>query len=138
MDKQKDKDYSKDLKLVENIPNRYFLFGLGLLSTALGIIGIVLPVMPTTVFILLAAYFFARSSPKFYNWIMNHKVFGGMVRDWQAGLGMSLRTKFLAVGMMGITIGFSLLAAPFLWSKILLFLLGISLSVYILTRPTKP
>jgi len=130
-------DYRHEVKVDENIPRRYLWLALGLLCTGLGFIGAFLPVMPTTVFLLLAAYFFARSSPRFYNWIMNHKVFGPFIRDWRAGLGIPLRAKILAVSMIVLTIGYSATVVPILWLKILLVLTGLSLCIYLTTRPTK-
>ncbi len=135
--KQSQIDYSHEVKVDKNIPRRYLWLGLGLLCTGLGFIGAFLPVMPTTVFLLLAAYFFARSSPKFYNWIMNHKVFGPFIRDWRAGLGIPLRAKILAVSMIVLTIGYSITVVPVLWVKILLLMIGLTLCTYLISRPTK-
>lgn len=130
-------DYSHEVNVDKNIPLRYLWLGLGLLCTGLGFIGAFLPVMPTTVFLLLAAYFFARSSPKFYNWIMNHKVFGQFIRDWRAGLGIPMRAKILAVSMIVLTIGYSITVVPVIWVKVLLIITGVTLCSYLISRPTK-
>ena len=93
--------------------------------------------MPTTVFLLIAAFFFARSSPRFYNWLLNNRAFGPLIRDWRAGLGLPLRAKVLAVSLIVVTVGSSALIVPIVWVKILLIFIGVGVSTYLLTRPTK-
>ena len=79
---------------------------LGWLSVGLGIAGAVLPILPTTPFMLLAAYCFAHSSPRLHAWIVNHPTFGPPVRNWQSHGAITRRAKLL-----GLTLG----AAP--WWK---------------------
>lgn len=74
-----------------------FVF-LGSLSLALGIIGIVVPGLPTTSFLLLSAYLYARSSDRLYYALLNHRFLGGYIKDFQKG--MSVRTKIRAISMM--------------------------------------
>ena len=71
---------------------------LGSVSLALGIIGIVVPGLPTTSFVLLSAYLYARSSERLYNKLLNHKFLGGYIKDFQKGV--SVRTKVRAISMM--------------------------------------
>lgn len=71
--------------------------GLGLVCVGLGIIGIILPGWPTTIWLLIAAWLFSKSSPRFYNRILNHQTFGPIVRDYRAGNGVSVRIKFIAI-----------------------------------------
>ena len=86
---------------------RGLLFAAGWLCIGLGILGAVLPVLPTTPFILLAAACFARSSPRFHQWLRDNRVFGPMVRDWEAHRSIPYRTKILAICIMALTIGVS-------------------------------
>ncbi len=130
-------DYSHETKVATNPALRYLWLGLGFLFTGLGFIGAFLPIMPTTVFLLIAAYFFARSSPRFYNWLMNNRLFGQLLRDWKDGKGIPLRAKFLAVGLISLTIGFSIFVVPNIIVKIILLICGICVSAYLITRPTK-
>jgi len=74
----------------------------GLLSLLLGIVGIFLPLLPTTPFVLLAAFCFARGSSRCEHWLLNHRVFGPMVRDWRAHRAVPLRAKQLASVMMAL------------------------------------
>lgn len=128
-----------DLKVSKNRLVRALWFGLGLLMTALGFIGAFLPVMPTTVFMLLAAFFFARSSPRFYRWLLTHPQFGQLIRDWRAGRGLTLRAKITAVSLIIVTTGSSaLFFVPSLLGKLALALVGVGVSAYLVTRPTKP
>ncbi len=93
--------------------------------------------MPGTVFILIAVYFFARSSPRFYNWLLNNPIFGQLIRDWRAGKGIPRRVKIMAVLVVALTIGFSITVVPLMWVKISILLCGIGICLYLLTRPTK-
>ena len=130
-------DYSHELKLTKNPLLRYVWMGLGFLFTGLGFLGYVLPGLPGTVFILMAVYFFARSSPRFYNWLLNNPVFGGLIRDWRAGLGLPLRAKILAITTICLTTGFSAYIISVWPVKILVLLCGVGVSIFLITRPTK-
>ena len=74
----------------------------GVLSLSLGIIGIFVPLLPTTPFVLLAAFCFARGSSRCERWLLGHRIFGPMVRDWRADRAVPLRAKQLASLMMAI------------------------------------
>jgi len=90
---------------------RWIWFLAGWLAVALGGIGIVVPGLPTTVFFIIAASCFARSSPRFEQWVLDLPRIGPMVRDHRAGLGMPRRAKAWAVGTMLVFAGLSALAA---------------------------
>jgi uncharacterized protein len=130
-------DYSHETKISRNPALRYLWLALGLFFTGLGFLGYILPGLPGTVFILLAVYFFARSSPRFYNWLLNNRVFGPLIRDWRAGLGIPMRAKVMAVSLIVLTIGSSALMIDKWLVRIILILCGIGVSSYLLTRPTK-
>ena len=84
-------------------PVRWLLLALALLSLATGIVGIFLPGLPTTVFILIAAWAAARSSPRLHAWLWRHKLFGPMLRDWANGGRVSRRAKVSATLVMSST-----------------------------------
>lgn len=73
---------------------------LGLTAVLLGVIGIFLPLMPTTPFMILAAACFAKSSDRLHGWLMAHRVFGPMIDDWQRYRAIPTRTKRVAIGSM--------------------------------------
>ena len=79
---------------------RPFWLILGLLSVALGLIGAVLPVLPTTPLMILAAFFFSKSSPRFEAWLLNHRIFGPVITEWRKTGAIAPRIKTIAVGTM--------------------------------------
>jgi uncharacterized membrane protein YbaN (DUF454 family) len=86
---------------------RVFFLVSGFVSLGLAILGIFLPVLPTTPFLLLSAYCFSRSSKKWHQWLLKHKHFGKIIRDYNDRRGVSLRIKIFAISFLWITILFS-------------------------------
>ncbi len=116
---------------------RWLLISIGLISTGLGIIGIFVPLLPTTPFLLLAAACFARSSERFHSWLVNHNHLGPMIRGYLDGSGIPLRAKYTAITLVWLTLPPSaLLLVPPVWAKLLLILLAISITWYLLRLPT--
>jgi len=74
-----------------------FLIILGFICLGLAVLGVILPVMPTTCFVLMAAACFAKSSPRFYNWLLASSIFGPMIYQWQATRSMPRRAKVMAI-----------------------------------------
>jgi uncharacterized membrane protein YbaN (DUF454 family) len=87
-----------------------------LLSLALGVIGVFVPGMPTTVFILIAAWFAARGSPRLLGWLEEHRLFGPTIIDWRAGGRVSRRAKWSATVMMGLCVLVMLLTMHTRWA----------------------
>lgn len=111
---------------------------LGFVSLAVGAVGLALPLIPTTGPVLLAAFFFARSSERFHSWLVNHPRFGQGIRDYQAGYGIPMRAKVLAVVMIAATFSVSIIfVVDPLWARIALAALGVGVVAFILTRPTR-
>jgi len=84
------------------------LIGAGTLSTGLGIIGIFIPILPTTPFLLLAAACYMRSSERFYQWLINNRMFGAYVRNYIEGRGMPVKMKIFTILLLWLTIGLSI------------------------------
>lgn len=122
--------------LVANPLLRYVLFAIGCLSLALGVLGIFLPILPTTPFILLAAACFARSSESFYRWITSHPRFGPMIADYLAGKGLPLKAKRLAITLLWISIITGCLWVDFVWAKMAMLFTATAVSLYIWRLPT--
>ncbi len=87
---------------------RRLLIGAGTLSTGLGIIGIFIPILPTTPFLLLAAACYMRSSERFYQWLINNRLFGAYVRNYVEGRGMPEKLKIVIILVLWLTIGLSI------------------------------
>lgn len=87
---------------------RWLFTALGFLALGLAGIGVVLPVLPTTPFVLLAAACFARSSPRFHRWLLSSRAFGPMIQRWQADRCVSRETKAVAIGLIGVTFAVSI------------------------------
>ena len=87
----------------QNVLLRWAFFIMGFIFVGLGILGAILPGMPTTVFILLAGYCWAKSSRRFHGWLMRHKIFGKMLIDWEERRAMPRFAKYLAWSMMTIS-----------------------------------
>ena len=115
---------------------RFLLQGVGWLSVALGVIGIFLPVLPTTPFLLLAAACFARSSPRFYHWLIGHPRLGPWIRDYLEGNGIPLKGKVYAIGLMWVSIGFSCWLVPMVWARVFMGVTAVLVTVYILRQRT--
>jgi uncharacterized membrane protein YbaN (DUF454 family) len=88
---------------------RYLWAGLGLVCVALGLIGVVLPLLPTVPFMLLAAFFFARSSERLHHWLISHPTFGPPIVDWQSSGAIRPRVKRLATVSIVAVFAISLL-----------------------------
>lgn len=109
-----------------------FAFNLiGCIAVALGVLGLFLPLLPTTPFLLLASACFARGSTRLHQWLLNNKPLGTYLRDWEAGRGIPLRAKILALAMMWISLGIGIVRVPHLSLRLLLAAVGIGVSVYL-------
>ena len=110
---------------------------LGWFSLITGIIGIFLPLLPTTPLVLLAAWCFSRSSDRFHSWLINHKFFGPIVRDWQSSDGIPRRARNRAILFMWSGMLISILLVSRFWATIGLVCIGLCVSVYLLRMPLR-
>lgn len=112
---------------------------IGLICVVLGSIGIVLPVLPTTPFLLVALWCFLRSSDKLYNYVLNNKHLGPFVRGYMSNEGIPLKSKKKAIALLWLTIGFSIIVViDSIMVKCILLLVASLVSLYIATRKTAP
>ena len=113
-------------------------FTIGILSLSLGYVGIVVPGLPTTVFILIAAWAFSKCSTKFTYWIENHRLFGPMVLNWKQYRGLSRRAKKVAILTIIPTFAFTIFIAFSLIGDLIFGFFGIALCTWLATRPEPP
>ena len=126
-------------KINENKSIRLLWVLLGSLSVGMGVIGIFVPGWPTTIFLIIASYFYIRSSEKLYNWLINNKILGIYLKNYYSGKGMPLKAKIFSILMMW---SFGLLSI-FLWIpsnliivKITVFVLLVIGTIFILRVKT--
>ena len=118
---------------------RKLLIVAGTISTVIGIVGIFVPILPTTPFLLLAAACYLRSSRKFYNWLLNNRFFGAYVRSYLQGRGMPLKIKVLTILLLWVTITCSsIFAVQALIIRVILVLVAIGVTVHIILIKTTP
>ena len=116
---------------------KYFLALLGLISLGLGILGIFLPVLPTTPLLLLAAALFLRSSKPLYEWLMNHPRLGPYITDFMVHKSIPFRVKVISVSMLWITLLYCAVCVAEHWAFRLFFIvLAIAITIHILSYKT--
>jgi uncharacterized membrane protein YbaN (DUF454 family) len=120
---------------MKNVKTSILLF-FGWLSLSLGIIGIILPILPTTPFLLLASACFLRSSKKLHSWMISHPLFGRHLQVYQRFHAISVHAKVLSLSLLWICITISILIVSFLWLKILLLIIGFGVSVFLIQHKT--
>jgi uncharacterized membrane protein YbaN (DUF454 family) len=117
---------------------RVLYFLAGSFALALGVLGVVLPLLPTTPFVIVAAFCYARSSERVHSWLLANRVFGRQLNDYLSGSGVSWRVKAGALVLLWTSICLSaVLFAPFLWVRVLLGAIGTGVSAHVLMIKTR-
>ena len=120
-----------------NVLTRGVLVSIGTLSVGVGILGVFLPLLPTTPLLLLAAACYAKSSERFYNWLLNNRVFGSYVKNYIEGKAISLKAKVLLVSLLALTIGYSVVfVVHIILVRVILILIAIGVTTHILSIQT--
>ncbi|MBS1518394.1 MAG: YbaN family protein [Bacteroidetes bacterium] len=126
-----------NLKITSNSLLRWTLLISGIILTGIGILGIFLPLLPATVFFILAAWCFARSSEKFHSWIHTNRLFGKYLSDYTNGNGMTRNSKILSIALLWIGITASALwFTQLLYVRILLLLIAAGVTWHLLAIKT--
>ena len=116
---------------------KYLLIILGSISLALGVIGIFLPLLPTTPFLLLSAALYVRSSDKLYQWLIHQKYLGTYIRNFREHKAIPLRAKIISVSMVWITLTYcAITVSESIWMKALFIILATCISWHILSYKT--
>lgn len=116
---------------------RWVLIAAGTIFVGLGTLGIFLPILPTTPFLLLAAACYARSSKRFYDRLINNKWFGAYIKNYREGKGIPLKVKVYTISLLWITILFSaFFVINIFWVRVVLILIAIGVTVHVLIIKT--
>lgn len=117
---------------------RLLYLGLGLVMVGLGIIGAFLPIMPTTIFLIVAAWAFARSSQRLHDWLYNHPRFGRSLRDWSRQGVIPPSAKFWAISMQAASLAVVALSTRSPWLTVAVGLCLLGAMLFIISRPSHP
>ena len=108
----------------------------GTLAIILGTIGIFLPLLPTTPFLLLAAACYVRVSPRLYNWLISQKYLGSYIRNYREKNGITLKAKLISIVVLWATIGLSVFKLPDIYIRLFLLLVGIGVTIHLIKIKT--
>ncbi|MFZ4725026.1 MAG: YbaN family protein [Paludibacter sp.] len=111
----------------------------GLISLAVGILGVFLPLLPATPFLLFSAWLFAKSSDKLYNWLMNHKILGTIIRDYRDEKSLTIRIKITAIILLWGSMLYSIfyVVNEKLWLQLILATIATGVTIHLLLLKTK-
>ena len=123
-------------KAVMNELVKKLLVLIGTICLALAILGIFLPVLPTTPFLLLAAVCYARGSKRFYDWLMANRWLGPYIRNYREGKGIPLKQKILMILLLWLTIGFSVWTVSLWWVQVILLAIAGGVTIHLITIKT--
>ena len=116
---------------------KWLLVSCGTLALGLGIIGAFVPLLPTTPFLLLAAFLYSRSSERFYRWLIGNRWLGGYIRRYREGRSMTRANKIFTLGLLWLMIGLSIaFVLPQLWARLLVPATAVGVTIHILSLRT--
>jgi hypothetical protein len=119
--------------------SKWLLASLGVLALMIGLVGVVVPLLPTTPFLLLAAACFVRSSDTLYNRLLSNRLLGGFIRDYREQRGVTARAKITALVVLWGVIGYTaLMVVDLIWVRVLLATIAIAVTVHLLRMKTLP
>lgn len=110
----------------------------GIVFVAVGAIGVVLPILPTTPFLLLAAFCFTRSSTKLHDWLLNHRSFGPLINNWDQYGSIDRRSKRVAIAVIVLSPVITILIGAPWWGLVAQIAVLTAAATFILTRPDPP
>lgn len=108
----------------------------GTLCVGLGVLGMFLPLLPTTVFLLLAAYCYSRSSERFHNWLLSNRWCGSYIKNYKSGKGISIRQKVSTIATLWLSIGFSMWLVGGFWIDLLLIAIALGVTIHLVMLKT--
>jgi uncharacterized membrane protein YbaN (DUF454 family) len=118
------------------VAKKYLLLITGTIALLIGIVGVVLPVLPTTPFLILAALCYLRSSTRLYLWLIRHKILGPYVHNYMTYRAVFKKTKIATMILLWATLLVSILVVDNLHIRLLLLVIGLAVSIHIATLKT--
>lgn len=116
---------------------KIMLIVIGTICVILGIAGIFLPLLPTTPFLLLAAFCYSRSSARFYHWLITNRWFGEYIRNYREGRGMPLKQKVIALSLLWLTMSYSIwFVVSQWWVQLILLSIAVSVTIHLVRMKT--
>ncbi len=116
---------------------RIMLIVIGTICVILGILGIFLPLLPTTPFLLLAAFCYSRSSDRFYHWLITNRWFGEYIHNYREGRGIALRQKVIALSLLWLTMSYSIwFVVSQWWVQLILLSIAVSVTIHLVRMKT--
>ena len=117
---------------------KYLYLASGFILVIIGVIGIFLPILPTTIFLILASACFIRSSSKANEWLRNHKILGMYIKNYQDKSGLTLKSKIINIILLWLMISVSAFLFTEIWYiRLLLFLIAVGVTIHLLIVKTK-
>ena len=130
-------DSSAAVHVTSNPITRGLVFILGIICVGFGFVGLVMPILPGFPLLLAAAYLFSKSSVRYYNWLMNHPKLGPVIRDYNAGKGIPMRAKIMAVSTLWLAVFISVFFfIPIIYGKVAFIIIATGVSWHLLSLPT--
>jgi len=124
-------------KIFLNRPKKVLFITLGTFFVGIAVVGIIIPILPTTPFLLLSAALYARSSKRFYDWLLNNRLFGKYIKNYREGKGIPVYLKIMVIILLWTTISLSIVfAVELLLVRILLAVIALCVSIHILKIKT--
>lgn len=117
-------------------PLKLVLNTVGVVSVVLGVIGIFVPLLPTTPFLLLASACFLRGSERMHHWLLTNRLFGKYIRDYEEKRAVPRKTKIAALSVMWTSLGYSIYIVQFPWLQAALVALGVGITIHLLRLKT--
>ena len=123
--------------LVKSLIKKLVFITLGFIFIGLGAVGVAIPVLPTTPFVLLAAACFSVSSERFHGWLRRNRVFGQYIDNYHTGQGISLSLKIASIAFLWTGISISMYVVRAVWAYAVLGIVGVCVTIHLLLIKTK-
>ncbi len=123
-------------EVIHTIIKKYLYITGGIASLALALIGVFVPLLPTTPLLLLSVYLFSKSSKRLHDWTLNNRIFGRYLRNYRDGRGIPWKTKIISITLLWLTISISIYTVGQLYLRIILLIVAVVITVHLSKKKT--